>query len=197
MRKFFSGDPKAKILIHCGYGHILESEGGEWEKAMAGRLKEDTGIDPFTIDQEVLTEKSSTEFENPYYQLCSLNYDAVFLDSSGHPFNAAEVENSYDVNVYHPRTHWKSGRPDWIFLNDRKALYINHEIQTNFPCLVMAFIKEECDLMNNDYDNLIPFDIIELKSIKDKKALSLKKGNYEILVRDSDGITQLIQKRIK
>src|SRR5262249_53917258 len=44
-------DPKARIIIYCGFSHIYEDSVSSWEKAMAGRLKEFTGIDPFTIDQ--------------------------------------------------------------------------------------------------------------------------------------------------
>ena len=51
--------PDAKMLIHAGYAHIQEdSVGGDWGKAMAGRVREFTGIDPFTINQEVLTDST-------------------------------------------------------------------------------------------------------------------------------------------
>jgi hypothetical protein len=49
-------DINAKIIVYCGFSHIREDSVPGWEKAMAGRLKEFTGIDPYTIDQIVLSE---------------------------------------------------------------------------------------------------------------------------------------------
>jgi hypothetical protein len=42
-----------------------------WEKAMAGRLKEKTGIDPFTIDQVAYSEKGERKFLSPYIMLAN------------------------------------------------------------------------------------------------------------------------------
>jgi hypothetical protein len=46
IRKILDKDPKAKILIHCGFDHLVETPVYSWGKAMAGRLIEYTGIDP-------------------------------------------------------------------------------------------------------------------------------------------------------
>lgn len=51
--------PDIKLLIHCGYAHATEGKmGNSWEKAMAGRLLEFTGINPLTINQ--------TRFDNKF-----------------------------------------------------------------------------------------------------------------------------------
>ncbi len=178
-------DPKAKMIIHCGYGHLVETEMPRIEKAMAGRLKEYTGIDPFTIDQVELTEKSKPEFENTFYKAYNLDYYAVFVDSSGNLFNGINNNNSFDCCVYHPRTIWKDGRPKWVFENGRNAVYVNDEIRLNFPCLVFAYYMNKVN-----YEFSIPTDIIELKNKTDKIALSLTKGNFLIVVKDSLGNKQ-------
>lgn len=178
-------NPKARIIIHCGYDHLVETELPGWEKAMAGRLKEYTGIDPFTIDQTRLTEKGSPEYDNPFYKIANLDYDAVFLDSSGNPFNGSQDTtvynkkylNQYDIRVYHPRTKWIDGRPDWILKNNRLPYFVNDKITVDFPCIVVAF----CD--GEDENKAVPTDAIELKNKSDKTALSLRKGKYKIIIR--------------
>lgn len=193
IKKILDKDPKAKILIHCGYDHIVETELPDWGKAMAGRLTEFTGINPFTINQERLTEHSSLKFDNPYYKMIDLKYSAVFVDSTGNLFYGLANYKQYDVRVYHPRTIWIDGRPDWVFENNRKPRYINNEIKTGFPCLVFAYLSNECILEKDNYKKLVPFDIVELKNREDKKALSLKKGDYDILIQDTKGNEQVIK----
>lgn len=58
--RFIDQNPHGKLLIHCGHDHVIEGmpSSRAWEKAMAGRLKEYTQIDPFTIDQTQFAEKS-------------------------------------------------------------------------------------------------------------------------------------------
>ena len=50
--KMMALHPNDKFLIHCGYDHVNEGIPGikSWEKAMAGRLSDRTGVNPFTID---------------------------------------------------------------------------------------------------------------------------------------------------
>src|SRR5690606_6089049 len=54
-------DPDAKILIHCGFGHVVEDGHPSLGKAMAGLVGELAGIDPFTIDQVEFSERSQGE----------------------------------------------------------------------------------------------------------------------------------------
>ena len=58
--RFIDQNPHGKLLIHCGHDHVIEGmpSSRAWEKAMAGRLKEYTQIDPFTIDQTQFAEKA-------------------------------------------------------------------------------------------------------------------------------------------
>lgn len=181
IKKILDKDPKAKILIHCGWDHIVEAPYPAWGKAMAGRLYEYTGINPFTIDQTKLTEHSSAEYQNPYWTSLNLDYYAMFVDSIGQAFYGPQEYKQYDARVYHPKTKWLHGRPHWVFENNRTPYYVKEKITVQFPCLVFAFIPKE--KKENEY--AIPFDIIELKTSADKKALSLKKGQqFTIIIRD-------------
>ena len=180
-------NPHAKIIIHCGFDHLSEGQlSSTWEKAMAGRLKEYTGIDPFTIDQIKWTEHSDAEHENLFFKNINLNYNAVFIDSAGNMFNGSPHNDRCDIRVYHPRTKWINGRPNWVFENEKYSFFINNKIKVSFPCLVFAYYAEEnCNFA-------VATDIIELKSKNDKVALSLKKGAYNIIIKDSKGNTQQI-----
>ncbi len=187
IKKILDKDPKAKILIHCGYDHIVETPYPGWGKAMAGRLYEYTGINPFTIDQVKLTEHSSSEYQNPLWSLINLDYYAMFVDSAGQTFASLQGEKRYDAKIYHPKTKWLHGRPHWAFENNRAPYFIKEKISLIFPCLVFAFIAKE----KKQNKKAIPFDVIELKSPTDNKALSLKKGQkFTIVMRDKNSEEQ-------
>jgi hypothetical protein len=106
-------DPKARILIHCGYDHVKEAPlQSSWEKAMAGRVKEFTGIDPFTINQQSWTESSEPAREDPLYRMISVKQPSVFVNDKGEVFTAtARAGALTDVQVAHPRTIYRYGRP--------------------------------------------------------------------------------------
>lgn len=185
IKNIFNTDPHAKILIHCGYDHINESEHASSGKKMAGFLKEFTGIDPFTIDQVELTERSSQIYEPPIYQTLKLNTYSIFTDSLGNLYSNSTNSTRYDCCVYHPRTIWIDGRPNWVFENGRIPVFVNDKITIGFPCLVFAY-----NLNDNDFKRSVPIDLIELKSFSDTVALSLKRENYLIYIRDITGKTQ-------
>jgi len=69
IKKFMQAHQNGKYIIHCGFDHVFENEVKNWEKAMAGRLKEYTSIDPFTIAQVKFSEKSKSEFRNRAYKI--------------------------------------------------------------------------------------------------------------------------------
>ena len=180
-------NPQAKIIIHCGYGHLSEGEHPTLGKLLAGRLKEFTGIDPFTISQTDWTERSSPEYENPLFRIINLDYYAVFVDSSGNLFNGIPHHNQYDIRVYHPRSKWIDGRPHWVFENGRQSFFVNKQITVSYPCLVFAYHAEE------NYPSAVAADIIELKNKDDTVALSLRRGEYNIVIKDAKGNEQIVK----
>jgi hypothetical protein len=188
INKILIKDPTAKILIHCGFGHVCESYYSKTlEYVMAGRLKNLTGIDPLTINQTELTESGNPDFENPYYKQINLDYDAVFVDSSGQAFYGDRRVKRVDMYVYHPRTKWIYGRPNWVFNNNKIPTPICAQITLTFPCLVFAYKS------NEDITTAVPVDVIELASKTDDKYLALYKGRYIIIVKDKLGQTQEIE----
>src|SRR6185437_1746327 len=187
VKVFLDENPDAKFIIYCGYGHLAKSS--KKIETMEMRLKEYTGIEPFCIDQTTFTEKGSPEYEDAFYKLIHPGYDAVLIDSSGKAMGSPYLPNVYDVCVYHPNTTYKHGRPDWVFANGRTPIFLRGNITLPFPCMVSAYYEGE------DYSKAVPVDIIELKNEDDEnhKALALGKGNYYIIIRDTQNETQVFR----
>ncbi|WP_276366292.1 hypothetical protein [Chryseolinea sp. H1M3-3] len=193
IQQVLNRDPSAKILIHAGYDHIREdSLGGSWEKAMASRLKELTGINPFTINQEVLTERIDPSLENPFFKMVSVQVPSILLDGSGNVFSGPEGTNYYDVRMCHPRTKYIENRPHWLFNNNRKAVLIDKKkLIVGFPCLVQAYKS------NEDPAVAVPVDVIEISSGEMNKPLVLTTGDYKVLIKGIGGKENMIDLSVK
>lgn len=182
IKKVLDKDPKAKILLHCGYMHNQETTGTDF-KTMAFMLKKMTGIDPYTIDQTILDE---SEINNAYTEL-KVHFSAVIMDSTNQPLvfhnwrsNMAaqkRILRNYgrDVLVIHPPTKFINERPDWLSKEGcRKAYILPAEIQEmlTYPCMLLAF-------NGNEPQNLaVPVDVIEIASSQSPKTLLLARGEY-------------------
>ena len=171
--------PDANVLIHAGYAHIQEdSVGGDWKKAMAGRVKEFTGIDPFTINQEVLTERSDPAMENPFYRMIDVDRPTVFVDEQGRAFSGPEGTHYYDVRMAHPRTRYVEGRPHWLLYGDRQLVSLSDTTLTvGFPCLMKAYRAIE------DPEQAVPVDVVEIADASHKKPLVLAPGYYQVILK--------------
>jgi len=182
-----------KYLIYCGYDHVIEGKHRSWEKAMAGRLKEYTGIDPLTIDQEALTEHSAPLYEKADYAAIRFSLPAVLVNRDGITYNGYRKDSACDIRLYHPRTQYLYGRPAWLSLNGaRKPYFLDTKaIKLHYPIMVLAYLAGE------DIASAVPYDITELSDKDDKKALFLQKGTYSLLLKDRHAHTQEIKVTIR
>lgn len=196
IQKILLLDPNARIVVQAGYDHIREdSIGGDWGKAMAGRVKEMTGIDPLTINQEKLTEKSSPLFENPYYKLVTAQEASVLINTKGQVFSGPPGSKMYDVRIFHPPTQYQYGRPQWLQLQGRRRpIFVKPLSSTlTYPCLVFAYHDKE------NPELAVAADIIELRSEAERKtkALILDPGNYLIVFKSVNDHTQKMKTLVK
>ncbi|MBC7000864.1 hypothetical protein [Cytophaga sp. FL35] len=169
--------PNQKFIIHCGFDHALEGKLPAWGKAMAGRLNEFTGINPFTINQTEYSERSNKNFNNFILRALDLKEPSILLDQLNNPMRYERKDSWTDIAVLHPNTNYSNGRPDWLFLSDVKEVPITLEdMEIAPPIMVLAYKK------NEDINKAIPVDIVEIKDIKDKINLALKKGTYQIVI---------------
>ena len=90
--KVLDKDPEAKVLLYGGYAHIVESfsedRGSNYGKTkwLGGILQELSGINPLTINQEILTERF-LQANSPYFSLIKSEVPAVLLNTQDQPFN--------------------------------------------------------------------------------------------------------------
>jgi len=175
-------NPNAKILVHASYGHIDERANAK-VPMMAARFKTFTGIDPFTIDQEFMTEHSENKYEYPIYTLAA---DLFQIKS---PSYFASEDTMYNLNkdycdllVFHPRTKIENERPLWMKLGGQR---------TNFPMdlnglksgkeyLVQAFPVGEDTFFG------VPIDQFEVTDPKRPHDLMLPYGDFVIRVLNRD-----------
>lgn len=178
IKQFIQQHPDGKVIIHCGFDHVYEGEVRNWEKAMAGRLKEYTSIDPFTIDQVKFSEKSSPELSHYFVYASNSTAAFVLTDPKDGVFRGITTPPQTDLTVIHPISQYKQGRPNWRAAG-RKAYWLpKKKIKSGvYPMQVLAYRAGE-------EANGIPADIIELESAADKKPLLLPPGQYVLVLRN-------------
>lgn len=181
--KLINENPNSKFLIHCGYDHVIEGtpQNKSWGKAMAGRLKEYTNLDPFTIDQVAYSEKGDIKFINPYIKIVNSDKPIIMVNESGKLFNGSETNDQTDCKIIHPLTEYVNERPNWLFLNGvRKEYSIPKSKIPEYPILALAYRKNEFE------QNGIPADLIEIFNNESKINLILEKGTYKIIIKDKN-----------
>ncbi len=192
--KMMALHPNDKFLIHCGYDHVNEGIPGikSWEKAMAGRLSDRTGVNPFTIDQIQCSEKGSPEFNNPYIRIANQVKPAIMINANGEAFNGPEGNGVADCRIIHPVTIYKKGRPDWLYLDGRRKSYrIKTDAILEFPVLALAYRSNEFEKEG------VPADIIEIDNKEQEANFVLDEGLYRIIIKNREYKTILdYQKKI-
>ena len=117
----FEKDPESRVLVFCGWGHVNEAPSSNWVP-MAHFLKNLTGIDPLTVDQTSLSERSESRFEHTWrieaQRRGLLGAESiVLLGQQGAPLNPAP---RVDLHVLAPRARNSNGRPGWMELFGRR-----------------------------------------------------------------------------
>ena len=152
---------------------------------MAGRVKEYTGINPFTINQEILTERYQPEMEDPFFRLVDTLAEAsVFVNRTGELSRGAPGDERFDVRLFHPRTTYTAGRPAWLLLHGQRKLYWSDPdtISIDYPLMIKAYRAGEDK-------QAVPVDIVEWQNYSDQKALVLRPGEYTLRIINPAGDT--------
>jgi len=174
-------NPNAKFLIHCGYDHLNEGIPGikQWEKAMAARVNDLTGVNPFTIDQIPGSEKGDLKFNSPYIQLANIKKPSVMLNAKGEIYNGKINTKRADCTIIFPISTYTNERPDWLRLEGmRKPFTVPTQAIATFPVLIFAYHDNEFD------QNGVPADVVEITSKEQNVDLILSKGDYRIIVKN-------------
>lgn len=189
-------DPRAKIVVHVGYGHLIETLSADGQFGFMGAfLKKNTGLDPFTIHQVDLLEHADPKLDNPYRALMHAAEPSVFVNEKGELFNSAQDPQKWDASVYFPSTTYVHGRPTWLLLGGGRHYYQlqlpkKQPLTVAFPCLVRAYKAGE------DLAQAIPVDVIELQSAREDRALVLGSGPHVLVLEDAQGGRQQLAIRV-
>jgi hypothetical protein len=141
---FLAANTAGKTFIYCGYSHNAECDLPVWEKAMAGRLKELTGLNPLTIDQTSFNEITEIPGDK----------SVVFVDSLSQSYAHSTC---CDIFVFHPKFNITEEKYTW------KSTPITNHIPVDFlpnhlvyPVLVFSFNSRK------EIKNGVPFDCVEV-----------------------------------
>ncbi|GAA5023744.1 hypothetical protein GCM10011506_06810 [Marivirga lumbricoides] len=173
--------PGEKVLIHCGFDHVLEGEHEAWGKAMAQELKDLSGLDPFTINQEDYSEKSEAQYNPKLLKLFDIKEASILFDRDKNAFAYTRRKSFTDVAVLHPTTTYEQGRADWLFADKQKVAIPVNGTELSFPIMLLAYKA------NEPIKNGIPVDIVEIANKNDTATLALSSGQYTIVAHSHTG----------
>lgn len=202
--RIFKNDPKAKVLVHAGYGHIAKMTvtmdlvpGPFSSKNVSGKatmmalwFQRITKIVPFSIDQENMMERSAPQYETGYYQAAVADnllqeVPIVLKNKTGRYFVEPDDPTAYDMIVFHPRVQYEFGRPTWLSMNGLRQAYAlpgDLGIPANTSALVQAFYE------NEPAASAIPIDQVEIKpGLNPLPSLMLPKGRFHLRVVNGAG----------
>ncbi len=166
---FIEENKEGKTLIYCGYSHNYECEMQVWEKAMAGRLTELTGLNPLTVDQ--------TSF-NGITEI-TLDESVVFVDSLEQSYLST---NCIDVFIFHPPFSPVDGKAMWKATSSTQWVKVDFLTkQVAYPALVFCFnsLKE--------VKNGVPFDCVEvLNETENEWICAPKNQKFRLYALDSN-----------
>ncbi|NMH63819.1 hypothetical protein [Shewanella salipaludis] len=171
----FSINKNAKVIIHCGYSHILEKNIKDKRIWLANELANLTGVNPLTISQTNLMESKATEFENPIYNKILNKFNPkepiVLTDDFGAVWST--MPGQHDVDVIWPRTTYTNTRPDWYIKNYELISFEGRWCRNKYPCIIE--IRRENEL------NAVPFDRLRIE-VEPNKKIALRLPSHKAVI---------------
>jgi len=175
-------NPGRKLFVYVGFSHVAETpiaHGSGRMEWMAARLRKLTGIDPLTIEQTALAEDSSSRAGREAWALAApkLRRTSV-LRLDGHPFAFGLYANAIDLQVLHPPTELRGGRPSWLEAMGRRPRAIPPAlIPKRGRRLVQAFVADEPD-------DSVPVDQVIVEAGKPVPKLMLPSRRIRYAVQE-------------
>lgn len=139
-------DKNGKVLIHAGYSHIAETGGPSYEP-MGFQLKKLISQDIFTIDQVSMIGLLDSNKQHKYYleacKIIDFSEPIIFLTKEDNVIVGPVNLSGIDVQVYHPKTKFENGRPDWMNKEETKQIPLNEELLKYKGNLIQAVKRGE------------------------------------------------------
>jgi len=203
----FRRDPKTRLVVNAGYGHIVEDGKYLGGKSMAQHFKDISDLDPITVEQTMLIEHGLSAEDHPYYgklvEAAHPTRPTVFVDDAGKPWSLRP--KGYDVSVLFPPEHLgDEQRPAWLALDGIRQPYpVSGDMcRSDFPCMVEArYIDESEDAIPADR---VVFGILDpTLGLRERARISgasmhmdlyLRPGRYRVSVTNSSNQSIASQK---
>lgn len=169
-------NPRAKVVVHAGAGHIDEDPQRNWMGAIVQQL---SGVDPLTIDQTMVRERRYSRDENPNYSLIARSITderpVIPVAADGAFWLPDNPSMAVDMVVVHPRTTFRQGRPAWMTMYGARTLVSMPEepCAAEAECIVSVWRAED------DSSDAVPVDQVEVLEGRRHPALALPHGRFE------------------
>ena len=170
----FDRDPHAKVLILAGRGHASEATAQDGWTPMASVLKRLTGIDPLTVYAPLMSQRLTSDEEDPRYRYATsrnlVNEPTIFESrSEGRLLGSA----SFDAYVFWPRIKLVDGRPDWMALTlGRKRVPIPMRLRAGSGMRLVQVFRE------GERESVVPVDQVIINASHAPAALMLPSGRF-------------------
>lgn len=186
--RVFRNDPDARLVVNAGYAHIQKSGKYLDGSSMAEYFQKISRIEPFAIEQTMMTEHDTIAHDHPIYRAVvaanpAATQPLVFVDDRGAPWS---LKKAYDVSVFFPTETLQMERPTWLGLDGlRRPWTADREIcMDRFPCLVEARYADESD--EAIPADRLKYDRIEHRTANPSRQLYLRPGKYFVTATDFD-----------
>lgn len=120
--------PDARVFAYVGYSHAMErpGRGGTW---FAARLKDQTGLDPLTIEQSGNWPALDPANDAPHVAAVLERFAPdrpIAVSRQGVSVASTTYAGQMDLSVFHPRLAPVSGRPGWLAADpERRAVTVD------------------------------------------------------------------------
>ncbi len=173
LAQLFAANPKRKLLVHAGYGHLFKTHRPNELKMMAAHLWETTGIEPFCIWQIF----HSPEEADAHLLAGLLRPQAEPVMLAPVPGGLKDIQfrfspGSVDALVVHPPSTGGAGQRVHGFPSMRKRVAGTWQ-GLQWPVLIGAYKKEEPA-------NAIALDQVMLRFGEREFALWVPTDDYEL-----------------
>ncbi|MBF7074196.1 hypothetical protein ISG33_12370 [Glaciecola sp. MH2013] len=180
--RIFDKNSKAKVLIHVGYSHINEDT---W---LAAEINDLLDINPLTVSQTKIREKSHTKFEVALYDvlLAKKQSDEPFVLINQNQEIWSSNPEKWDIDVIWPRTIYSNDKPKWMTLGREQIKIPNLLCNNTYPCFVEVFHGRVAP--NRDIESLTAHDKTIVRDSKNVSTILLMHGENTILAKDANNM---------
>lgn len=179
-------NPKARVVVHCGYAHLRKTADHRGLLWFAARLREKTGIDPLCVSQAYSGSFGPHAPDAPLTTAVLERFkptDSIVVRAGGASVGAEWA--GADLAVFHPPLADVAGRPGWLAADPvRRRLEVALAGPRVSTVILQAIHTMEPDLA-------IPADQQVLSPDATSAVMFLRPGDYRLRLETEAGFTTL------